>query len=106
VFVEDFAAKLPTAPQFTVYASHLKDLAKASTSSARTEGFCTSHCTRNLPKRHRARQPLKQSHLHTLALNLRSIQAPSHLVPYRAVYCYVGRKLVDGDLAYLLSGVA
>jgi hypothetical protein len=41
VFVEDFAAKLPTAPQFTVYASHLKisDLAKASTNSARTEGL-------------------------------------------------------------------
>jgi hypothetical protein len=26
VFVEDFAAKLPTAPQFTVYAIHLKSL--------------------------------------------------------------------------------
>jgi hypothetical protein len=26
VFVEDFAAKLPTAPQFTVYAFHLKNL--------------------------------------------------------------------------------
>jgi hypothetical protein len=27
-------------------------------------------------------------------------------VPYLAVYRYVGRKLVDGDLAYLLTGVA
>jgi hypothetical protein len=26
VFVEDFAAKLPTAPQLTVYASYLKNL--------------------------------------------------------------------------------
>jgi hypothetical protein len=26
VFVEDFAAKLPTAPQFTVCAPHLKNL--------------------------------------------------------------------------------
>jgi hypothetical protein len=28
VFAQDFAAKLPTVPQFTVYASNLKDLTK------------------------------------------------------------------------------
>jgi hypothetical protein len=42
VFAEDFAAKLPTAPQFTVCALHLQNLEdlrhpKASTSSAQTQ---------------------------------------------------------------------